>query len=88
MEIDRPFELEDADLDIDDDSENGENSHPNISNADHVTFRKRDRGIRGMAFRFRFIGMGHTNVLTCCSTSDSALWEREGSFFWPIMSQG
>ena len=50
--MDSPFEFENAEMPIDDDSENGENSHPNVSNADHVTIRKRDRGIRGMAFRF------------------------------------
>ena len=37
---------------IDDDSENGENSHPNTWVAYHVTIRKRNTGIRGMAFRF------------------------------------
>ena len=46
------FELEDAHLDIDDDSENGEILHPNVSNADHVTIRKRNQSIRGKAFRF------------------------------------
>ena len=50
--MDSPFEFENADMPIDDDSENGENSHPNVSNADHVTIRKRNGGIRGMAFRF------------------------------------
>ena len=50
--MDSPFEFETADMPIDDDSENGENSHPNVSNADHVTIRKRNGGIRGKAFRF------------------------------------
>ena len=50
--MDSPFEFENADMPIDDDSENGENSHPNVSNADHVTIRKRNGGIRGKAFRF------------------------------------
>jgi hypothetical protein len=45
-----PFEFDDADMEIDD-SENGENSHPNISTVDD-TIRKRDRGLRGKAFRF------------------------------------
>ena len=40
--MDSPFEFENADMPIDDDSENGEISHPNVSNADHVTLRKRD----------------------------------------------
>ena len=48
--MDSPFEFEGADIDIDDNSENGENSHPNVSNA--VTIRKRNDGIRGKAFRF------------------------------------
>ena len=30
----------------------------------------------------------HTNVLTCRSSSDSALWERGVSVFWPVLSQG
>ena len=28
----------------------------------------------------------HTNVLTGCSSSDSALWERGVSVFWPVLA--
>ena len=45
-----PFAFDDAVME-NDNAENRENSHPNISEADG-TIRKRDRGIRGMAFRF------------------------------------
>jgi len=48
--MDCPFAFDHAGMD-NDDAENRENSHPNISEADG-TIRKRDRGIRGMAFRF------------------------------------
>ena len=47
-----PFAFDDAVMENDNaNAENRENSHPNISEADG-TIRKRDRGIRGMAFRF------------------------------------
>ena len=48
--MDCRFSFDDSDME-NDDAENQENSHPNIS---HVgdTLRKRDRGLRGMAFRF------------------------------------
>ena len=42
-----PFEFDNADIEIDD-SENGDNSHPNILTVDD-TIRKRDRGLRGKA---------------------------------------
>ena len=48
--MDCPFAFDHAGMD-NDDAENRENSHPNISEA-YGTIRKRDRGIRGMAFRF------------------------------------
>ena len=48
--MDCPFEFDECGMEIDD-SKNGENSHPNISNADD-TIRKRDQDLRGMAFWF------------------------------------
>ena len=38
--MDSPFEFEDADMPINDDSENWENAHPNILNEDDFTIRK------------------------------------------------
>ena len=48
--MDCPFEFDECGMEIDD-SKNGENSHPNISNADD-TIRKRVQDLRGKAFRF------------------------------------
>ena len=59
--MDSPFEFENADMPIDDDSENGENLHLNVSNADHVTIRKRNQSIRGKAFRFSGTFTGFTS---------------------------
>ena len=55
-----------------DDAENQENSQPNIS---HVgdTLRKRDRGLRGMAFRFN-------GKVTGFTFSDSSQYDRIHEF--------
>ena len=49
--MDCPFEIDDGAGMENEDAENQENSHPNISTVDD-TIRKRDRGTRGKAFRF------------------------------------
>ena len=48
--MDCPFKFDDAGME-NDDAENRENSHPNISN-EYGTLRKRVQDLRGMAFRF------------------------------------
>jgi hypothetical protein len=48
--MDCPFAFDDAVME-NDNAENRENSHPNISKVDD-TIRKRNRGLRGKAFRF------------------------------------
>jgi hypothetical protein len=62
--MDCPFSFDDVDMEIDD-AENQENSHPNTSTVDEPNC-KRDRGLRGMAFRFN----GKVTGFTCfCDSS-------------------
>ena len=54
-----PFAFDDAVME-NDNAENRENSHPNISKVDD-TIRKRNRGLRGKAFRFSGTFTGFTS---------------------------
>ena len=71
-----PFAFDDAVME-NDNAENRENSHPNISKVDD-TIRKRNRGLRGKAFRSGKHTWPSSLLLLRQSVSEGALANSQG----------
>ena len=67
-----PFRYDDDDASMENE-DGAENSNPNISTVDDTTIRKRDRGLRGTAFRF-------SGICTEFTFSNSSLHDRIREF--------